>query len=353
MTRHSILNRRLRIEPLERRQLLCSGMTGSSSLQAASQLAAFAGSHTASLTSNSVKKNSTSGSSDSTTESHLFATLTDSGGTIVGTASLETDTSSSGTVSQKLVIAVVGAAASASYDVTAGGTDLGTLTTDVNGNGRLVLTTSGSSSSSSAVSAACSGNSNGTTTTGTLPTDFTLAAGATIALTPSDTTLDTLNGTFATSTGDIGEGNGFGGQHGGCHGGQNTSVSRLEATLSNGTTTVGRAVFSEYTNSDGTTTDILRVHLKGADASTTLDVSVDGTSVGSITTDANGNGILILSSNPKSSNVGQLPTGFTVTSDSTITVGTTVTGSFGTSSASSGSATFGSLVSASHHSRRR
>src|SRR5262249_48335470 len=151
-------------------------------------------------------------------ESHLFATLSDSSGTIVGTASFETDTNSSGTTSQKLVIAVVGAAASASYDVTIGGTDLGTLTTDANGNGRLVLTTSASSSTSSTVSAACGKGSSGTTTTGTLPTDFTLAAGATIALTPSDTTLDSLNGTFAASTGDIGEGNGGGNGQGGCRG---------------------------------------------------------------------------------------------------------------------------------------
>jgi hypothetical protein len=326
MTQNSILNRRLRIERLERRELLCSAMVGATASHAASQFALFSRGQNSAIVTNS--NSTTNGVSDEANETHLFATLTNSSGAVVGTVGYESEVNGS-TTTQKLLISVVGAAANASYDVSIGTTSLGTLTTDANGNGRLVLTSAISNTSSSSTSSSTCGG----TSTGTLPSDFTLGAGATIALASTDTTVDSLSGTFATSTGDIGLGNGFGGG-GGCHGGEN-SVSRLEATLANGTTTVGRSVFSTYTNSDDTTTDILRVHLKGADLSATLDVSVDGTSLGSITTDANGNGILILSSNPKSTNVGQLPAGFTIASSSTITIGTSITGSFASASSSS------------------
>ena len=325
MARNTHFNRRLHVEPLERRELLCSGTAGTASVQAGSQLAAFARSHAA-VAAVASSSHTESGSEDESAETHLFATLTNSSGTVVGTAAFESETDGTNT-NQKLVITVLGAAANATYEVTTGTTDLGAITTDANGNGRLVLASSTATSTASTASAK-------TTTTGTLPADFTLAAGATIMLASTDTTVDPLNGTFATASGDIGLGNGHG--RGGCHGDNgDNNVTRVEASLTNGTTSVGRAVFSTYTNSDGTTTDLLRVHLKGADTSTTLDVSIDGTSLGSISTDAKGNGILILSSNPKSSNVGQLPTGFTVTSTSTIQIGTTITGSFGSSTTSS------------------
>jgi hypothetical protein len=233
------------------------------------------------------------------------------------------------------VIRVAGGSANATYQVTAGTTDLGALTTDANGNGQLILRST--SSSSSSASAPTTGK-----TVGTLPAGFTLAAGATIALASTDTTVDPLNGTFAASSGDIGLGNGEG--HG-CHGsdhqgdeGDHGNVTRLVAQLTDtSSTSTGKAVFTTITHADGTTDQILRVHVRGADANTSLDVSIDGTSVGSITTDDNGNGQLILSSNPHNSDVGQLPAGLTVTSTSTVTVGTSISGTFSSTNGASSS----------------
>ncbi|HTQ39326.1 MAG TPA: hypothetical protein VMJ32_09870 [Pirellulales bacterium] len=350
-------NRPLRIERLEQRQLLCGAAATGSLLQAAAHSALVAGAHTSSAVTNTLKSSTSSGASDESTDTYFFATLTNSSGEIVGTASFETEVSGT-TTKESLVIAVVGGAANASYEVTVGTTDLGALTTDANGNGRLILTssTSTSSTTSSAATANCAGTGN--TTTGTLPTGFTLAAGATINLASTDTTVDPLNGTFAASTGEIGEGNGngYGGNgYGGCHG-SDASITRSVATLTDSASgaTVGKSVFTTITHSDGTTVDILRVHLTGTDVSSTFDVSVDGTDVGSITTDANGNGYLILSSNPKTSNVGQLPSGITSPTAITITnsvTGTTITGNY--SASSSSSAAGGVLASANRFFLRR
>jgi len=280
-----------------------------------------------------------SGSSDESSETHLFTTLTNSSGTVVGTAAYETEVNGSNTT-QILAVGVVGGAANATYEVTAGTTDLGALTTDANGNGRLILRST--SSSSSSASAATTGNP-----VGTLPADFTLAAGATIMLASTDTTVDPLNGTFAASSGDIGLGGGFGGCHGGDHEGdhegEHGSVARLVAPLTDNGASAGKAVFTTVTHADGTTDQILRVRVRGIDANASLDVSVDGTSVGTITTDDSGNGQLILSSNPHNANVGQLPAGLTVTSTSTITVGTSTTGTF-SSTNGAGSSVVSSFV---------
>src|SRR5262249_46466579 len=146
--------------------------------------------------------------------------------------------------------------------------------------------------------------------------------------------VEALNGTFAAVAGDIG----FGGEHG--HGGHHEgdghqgdegdhgNVTRLVAQLNDSGAPAGKAVFTTIAHADGSTDEILRVRVKGVDPSTTLDVSIDGTPVGSITTDDNGNGQLILSTNPHNTNVGQLPAGLTVTSTSTITVGMSTSGTF-------------------------
>jgi len=337
MTQHSDNNRRLRVEPLERRDLLCGGSAGGiGGFQSAAQSALFARSHAlSSLTTASSSTNSGS-SEDESSETHLFATLTNSSGTVVGTAAYESETNDTNRT-QVLVIRVVGAAANANYEVTVGTTDLGALTTDANGNGRLVLRSSSSSSSSA---------STHSTTTGTLPADFTLAAGAMIALASTDASVDAINGTFAASSGDIGLGGGFG-CHGGDHEGdqgEHGSVTRLAAQLTDSNSSAtGKAVFTTITHADGTTDQILRVRVTGADANATLDVSIDGTSVGSITTDDNGNGHLILSSNPHNSDVGQLPAGLNVTSTSTITVGTSISGTF-SSTNGAGSSVFSSFA---------
>ncbi len=217
------------------------------------------------------------------------------------------------------------------------GSDVGTtLTTDANGNGRLILTsaaTTTSSNASSKLSGKCGGDNEAAT--GTLPDGFMLAAGATIVLTPADTSASALNGTFATSTGNIGEGNGGGDDDGGCqHGDNGATITRVAATLSDSASASGKAVFTTITHSDGTTDEVLRVRVTGAAASATLDIAIDGTPVGTLTTDADGNGYAIFSSNPRNSNVGQLPAGLS-TNPTSITVGTTINGAF--SSSSSGS----------------
>jgi hypothetical protein len=328
MTRTDRFLRRLSVEPLERRQLLCGSAAGSSVLQSVAQSALLARSHLSSAVAVASSHHNTDSGSQSA-ESFFVTTLTNSSGVVAGTASFETD----GSGNEKLVITVVGAAASASYAVSIdGSTDLGRLNTDANGNGRLVLTSSSSSSSSTAraaVTADCGGSA---ATTVALPAGFTLAAGDTIALASTDTTVDTLNGTFATATNNIGEGGGDG-FSGGCHGDNDSTVAKVVATLSDSASASGKAVFTTITHADGTTDEILRVRVTGAEASTDLPVLIDGTSVGTLSTDANGNGYAIFSSNPKNANVGQLPAGLT-TPPTSITVGTTINGTFASSTSS-------------------
>jgi len=314
--------RRLHIEPLERRDLLCGGAAvGIAGSQAASQSALFARSHAAHVL-------ATEFSAQDDEAHQLFATLINSSGTVVGTAAYESETNDSNTT-QVLVIRVVGGAARAGYEVTIGTTDLGALTTDGDGKGRLILRSRSSSSSSAAAA-------NSSTTFGRLPADFTLAAGATIALASTDASMDALNGTFATSSGDLGLVGGFG-----CHGGEHGNVTRLVTQLNDSSASAtGKAVFTTIAHADGTTDQILRVRVKGADAGATLNVSVDGTSVGSIVTDDKGNSQLILSSNPSNSSVGQLPSGLNVTSTSTITVGESIGGTFSNGSSSGVLASF-------------
>jgi hypothetical protein len=324
---------------LERRDLLCGGAAaGVSGVQSATQSALFARAHAANVAATAFHSTDSGASENESSETHLFTTLTNSSGTVVGTAAYESETNDTNTT-QVLVIRVAGGSANATYEVTVGTTDLGALTTDANGNGQLILRSTSSSSSSSSSSGASAATTN--KTVGTLPAGFTLAAGATIALASTDTTVDALNGTFAASSGDIGLGGGsgcHGGDHEGDQEGEHGNVTRLVAQLTDtSSTSAGKAVFTTITHADGTTDQILRVHVKGADPNTSLDVSVDGTSVGSVMTDDNGNGQLILSSNPHNTNVGQLPSGLNVSSTSTITVGTSITGTFSSSNGASSS----------------
>ena len=249
MTRADRFLRRLSIEPLENRQLLCGTAAGSSVLQSAAQSALLARSHQSSAISVSVSKhNSGGGGDENSNQSFLVTTLTNSAGTVEGTASFSTDTNGN----QKLVITVVGAAASTSYAVSLNGsTDLGTLTTDANGNGKLILTSAAATTtSSSGLARRCRANAAAVTqrTTGTLPTGFTLNASDTIALTSATDATDVLNGTFAVSTGSIGDGDGDGE---GCHGDHGVTVARSVATLSDSASVTGKAVFTTITHADG------------------------------------------------------------------------------------------------------
>jgi len=104
---------------------------------------------------------------------------------------------------------------------------------------------------------------------------------------------------------------------------------RLSATLADPTgasMVTGMARFqSEQEN--GTTLTNFRVNVKGATAGASLDVAIDGVTVGTITADVNGNGSLFLSSNTNNAKASPLPANFpTVGTGLVVTVGGTVTG---------------------------
>src|SRR5215813_10734498 len=145
MKRDANFKRRLVVEILEKRELLCSGSATASALGATSQLARFSRMSSPAIAAAHSSSSGSESSDNEANETHLFATLTNSSGAVVGTAFYETETDGPSTT-QVLVIKVAGAAANASYDVTAGTTDLGTLTTNANGNGQLVLTSTASTS---------------------------------------------------------------------------------------------------------------------------------------------------------------------------------------------------------------
>lgn len=229
----------------------------------------------------------------------LSATLT-SDGAGSGTAQFKSEVEN-GTTEQYLTVKVTGAAASTTLNVTVDETLLGTLTTDADGNGIVKFATTSSSDSVIA-----------------LPTGFVLNEGSKI------TVGDAISGSFATST----TGTCGGGEHG-RGGGDESDITqtRLTADLTNGDTAAGRAVYHAVTY-EGSTRQALRVRVTGLAASTTFNVSVDDTVIGTLTTDANGNGRARFSSNPHNSNVQQLPDGFTLSAGATIKVGDTVIGTF-------------------------
>jgi hypothetical protein len=170
-----------------------------------------------------------------------------------------------------LEVRVQGAAASTTLNVLIDGNQVGTITTDASGNGKLQLPKSG----------------------------LTVNSGSTIAV-------GDLTGSFAAPTntgGDNDDDNGD--DH---HGGEGSGTS-LQAALTNASGATGKA---EFSSADGD----LEVRVQGAAASTTLNVLIDGNQVGTITTDANGDGKMELSQS-----------GLTVNSGSTIAVGD-LTGTF-------------------------
>jgi len=198
-----------------------------------------------------------------------------------------------------LSVNVTGATASSTLDILVGGTKVGTLTTDATGAGSVVLSTNPTGTQQAFT---------------TVPTN--VAAGVTVAV-------DTLSGTLATST-----------HHGGCEDNQHSSFT-ASLTDPNGTGT-GTATVTTSTK-HGTTSSSLTVSVTGATASTTLDVLIGTTNVGSIATDTTGAGTLTVTSG--------LPT---IASGTTVSVGT-LSGSFAASSNASSS--FRS--SAIHHFWRR
>jgi hypothetical protein len=160
-----------------------------------------------------------------------------------GTSGSATFTSNTATGDNSLHVQVSGLNPNATYSVMSGTTALGTITTDANGAGKL---------SANNLSPA-------------------LTAGAAL------TVLDSQNATVLSGTLAVASGH--------------TDMA-LSASLTGATGTAGTAHF----HADATTgQNSFRLRVSGLAANATYDVQVDGTTVGQITTDANGRGRLTLS----------------------------------------------------------
>jgi hypothetical protein len=227
----------------------------------------------------------------------LTATLTDPNSTATGTASLKTYTSG-GVTETEFKVNVTGATADTTLSVSVGDTVVGEITTDANGAGRLILSSDPSGDEQQ------------------LPANFPsgVAAGTAITVGP-------LSGTLA-------QGNSG---HQGCHGEDHSNLTRLRAPLtdSEGTAT-GSVQLRTGANGDTANTRFV-VRVSGATANSSLDVAIDGTVVGQVTTNASGSGKLVLASHPGNDEQ-SLPANFptTIAAGSTVTVGT-LSGTFETS----------------------
>jgi trimeric autotransporter adhesin len=232
----------------------------------------------------------------------LTAALTDSTSGATGTVTYSTG-SHCGNAETELTISVTGAADNTSLDISIGGTVVGTLMTDSTGAGKLVLSSDPSGTEQS------------------LPSNFptSIAAGTAV-------TVGSLGGTFAAPTSNGGS------DDGGSSGCSHSVGTRFSASLTDATGATGTATVTTKTY-NGTTTTKFTVSVTGAADSSPLDVVIDGTTVGTLMTDSTGAGTLALSSNP--TGIEQpLPSNFpTVSSGSTITVGS-LSGTFATSTTS-------------------
>jgi hypothetical protein len=232
----------------------------------------------------------------------LTASLTDPNSSATGTVTYSTESHCQSET--ELTVSVTGATDNASLDISIGGTVVGTLMTDSTGAGKLVLSSNPSGSEQS------------------LPSNFptSIAAGTAI-------TVGSLSGSFAASTSTGGSNDGG---SGGCSHSQGTTLS---ASLTDPTgSDIGTATLTTKTY-DGTTTTKLTVSVTGAADGASLDVVVDGTTVGTLTTDSTGAGTLVLSSNPTGTEQSLPPNFPTISAGSTITLGS-LSGTFAISTTS-------------------
>ncbi len=189
-----------------------------------------------------------------------------------------------GTATTLLAVQVQGAPPTDTLTVTLGTFAVGQITTDANGNGLLVL------------------SSNPQGQQQPLPANFptNVASGATVSITDAGTF--SLTGKLATPLKPtqpappppVPVANGT------------VLIAQLTGT---GTSATSSVQFTQDTV-NGTTYTSFSVHVSGAPASDTLSVSIGDVVVGQITTDANGNGTLCLSSNPQGQQQAALPAGF-------------------------------------------
>ena len=226
-----------------------------------------------------------SSSGDFTSDAHiaLTAALNDPNSGATGSVTYQTG-SHCGTTSTRFTVTVTGATADSSFDVSIDGTVIGQITTDSNGAGVLKLSSQDS----------------------TLPSNFptSVAAGSVI-------TVGALTGTLTTPTSN--DDSDSDSDH--CaHGNRTTLTTDLTDSSGSGT---GTAIYKTHTR-DGSTITAFKISVTGAAAGSTLDVAIDGTVVGQLSTDSSGAGALKLSSTD-----GTLPANFpAVNSGSVVTVGT-------------------------------
>lgn len=206
----------------------------------------------------------------------LSASLTDAtNSSASGTVTYQSSTVN-GTSQTMLTVVISGETADTTYNVSIGGTVVGQVTTNSSGAGSLVL------------------SSNPKGLEQPLPSDFpsSVTSGAAVTVGP-------LSGAFAVST--------------------QTAPTVYTAQLGTSGSETAMVVYETGTVR-GVSETFFSVSLKGAAADTTVNVSIGGTVVGTITTNANGYGSLVLSSNPKGSQQ-SLPSDF----PTSITVGTAIT----------------------------
>ncbi len=232
----------------------------------------------------------------------LATTLTDSTGTntAVGFASYVTKTVN-GVTTKQFDVSVSGAVAGAKLTVNVGGVDVGTITVNDNGTGRLSFAT------------------NPKTGQTAFPANFPATVDSTTAV-----KLGTdLNGTLAKVTKPCGPGTGV----------TVTDVTLVAAKLSDstGTSPLKAHVSFSSANVNGTVMSAFRVCVSGGTAGQVVDVTISSTdattgavtktSVGTITLDANGRGQLLYTTNPGSRGIG---VAFPATFPTSITAGMTV-----------------------------
>jgi len=286
--RNNLSFQSIRVEQLESRVLLAGHSFAAASAFHAPPIVAVASQFQASL-------RNLAGVHSEAAHTVLGAQLSDTTTGATATVTFKTGTVHDETRTD-LKVNVSGAAANSTVDVTLAGVVVGQITTDATGAGSLKL----------------SSNPRNSTEQG-LPADFPtdVAAGAKI-------NVGDLAGTLSA------HGRLEYGEHGQEHAHPRiTSV--LSTPLADATNTAGAGNVAYRTGTlNGAAFTELKVNVTGAAPSTTLDVAIDGTVVGQLSTDSTGAGTLVLSSNPKNANDQQLPVDFptTVVAGSTVSVGT-------------------------------
>ena len=289
-----------RFEPLESRALL-----------SASTAAKLAHSHHGGSGDNGASAAIVSShQSTANSNTNLTANLTSTSGATAN-VSFQSHTEHGNTKSQ-FSVAVEGEMPNSTLNVSVGGVVVGTIMTDANGNGQLMFKSNPH------------GNQVG------FPANFptNVAAG-----TPVTVGTD-LTGMLAVPSqghhGDNDQGDNNQGDQGdddqGDHDhGEGEAQTRLTANLTGTGTATGTVSFTSETD-DGVTNSKFTATVMGAAANSTLNVAINGVTVGTIMTDANGNGSLVFSTNPKGTQL-PFPANFptSLASGATVTIGT-VTG---------------------------